>query len=125
MLNLNGKPLIAWTIEETLMSKYIDNIVISTDDENVINFSKNYKRINTPFIRPKELSSDKASSLDVLLHTLSFFKSSGWLLFRFIIRFIYVDVSFFATCIQSYFCGESMHPNFCYCPFNHSFLFIY
>ena len=66
MLDLNGKPLIAWTIEQTLKSKYIDKIVISTDDENIINLSKDYKRVNAPFIRPKELSSDKASTLDVV-----------------------------------------------------------
>ena len=77
MLDLNGKPLIAWTIEQTLKSKYIDKIVISTDDENIINLSKDYKRVNAPFIRPKELSSDKASSLDVVLHALSFYRANG------------------------------------------------
>ena len=39
MLDLNQKPLIAWTIEEALKSKYIDNIIISTDDEKIINLS--------------------------------------------------------------------------------------
>ena len=68
MLDLKEKPLIAWTIEEALKSKYIDNIIISTDDENIINLSKQYKGINIPFIRPKELSSDRATSLDVVLH---------------------------------------------------------
>jgi CMP-N,N'-diacetyllegionaminic acid synthase len=75
MLDLKEKPLIAWTIEEALKSKYIDNIIISTDDENIINLSKQYKGINVPFVRPKELSSDKATSLDVVLHALNYYSS--------------------------------------------------
>ena len=76
MLDLKGKPLIAWTIEEALKSKYIDNIIISTDDENIINLSKHYKGINVPFIRSKKLSSDKATSLDVVLHALNYYSSN-------------------------------------------------
>lgn len=76
MLDLKGKPLITWTIEEALKSKYIDNIIISTDDENIINLSKQYKGINVPFVRPKELSSDKATSLDVVLHALNYYSSN-------------------------------------------------
>ena len=76
MLDLKEKPLIAWTIEEALKSKYIDNIIISSDDENIINFSKQYKEINVPFIRPKELSTDKANSLDLVLHALNFYRSN-------------------------------------------------
>jgi len=76
MLDLKGKPLIAWTIEEALKSNYIDNIIISTDDENIINLSRQYKGINVPFVSPKELSSDKATSLDVVLHALNYYSSN-------------------------------------------------
>lgn len=76
MLDLKGKPLIAWTIEEAIKSKYIDELIISTDDESIISFSKKYSRIIIPFTRPKELSSDKSVSLDVLLHALEFYKSN-------------------------------------------------
>lgn len=77
MLDLGGKPLIAWTIEEAVKSKYIDNIIISTDDEEIIILAKKYKRINIPFIRSENLSSDKATTLDVILHSLDFYKSKG------------------------------------------------
>ena len=77
MLVLGEKPLIAWTIEEALEAKYIDDVIISTDDENIINLSKQYKGINVPFVRSKELSSDKATSLDVVLHALNYYSSCG------------------------------------------------
>lgn len=74
MLNLGGKPLISWTIEEALKSKYLDNVIISTDDLDIINLFQKYNGINIPFIRPKELSSDDTSSVDVILHALDFYK---------------------------------------------------
>lgn len=77
MLDLMGKPLIAWTIEEALKSKYIDRIILSTDDEKAISLSKQYNGIDIPFVRPKKLSSDKATSLDVVLHALDFCSSNN------------------------------------------------
>ena len=42
LLNLGDKPLVAWTIEEAVKSKYIDQIIISTDDEKIIELAKKY-----------------------------------------------------------------------------------
>ena len=42
ILDLAGKPLIAWTIEAALNSKYIDKIVVSTDDEKILDISSQY-----------------------------------------------------------------------------------
>jgi len=39
---LLGKPLIAWTIEQALASKYLDRVVVSTDDEEIAEVSKKY-----------------------------------------------------------------------------------
>lgn len=75
-LKLNGKPLISWTIESAMKSIYIDEIAISTDDEDIIEIAKSYK-INVPFLRPEELSSDKASTMDVVFHTIENYKSIG------------------------------------------------
>ena len=45
-INLHGKPLFIWTVEEALKSKYLDKIIISTDDNTIINFSKKIKKAN-------------------------------------------------------------------------------
>lgn len=70
---LCGKPLIAWTIEAALKSKYIEKTVVSTDCEKIAEVSRRYGA-EIPFIRPDELASDTATTLDVVLHSLEFYK---------------------------------------------------
>tara|TARA_B100000767_G_scaffold230827_1_gene222020 strand:- start:327 stop:1028 length:702 start_codon:yes stop_codon:yes gene_type:complete len=72
--NLGGKPLIVWTIEAALSSKYITKIVVSTDDNEISNLSKEsgVSVIN----RPKNLASDASTSESVILHALDFLKST-------------------------------------------------
>lgn len=76
-LDLCGKPLFIWTIDEALKSKYIDTIIVSTDDKNIINLSKNYNGVEVPFVRPDFLSTDSSTSTDVILHALEYYKSIG------------------------------------------------
>lgn len=74
ILPLAGIPLIAWTIDAALKSKYIDRVVVSTDDEEIMCVSKQFGA-EAPFVRPVELASDTATSTDVVLHALNFFKN--------------------------------------------------
>lgn len=67
--NLNGKPLIAWTIDAALRSKYIDRTVVSTDDEEIMNYSTEFGA-EVPFLRPHYLAKDDSSSVDVILDAL-------------------------------------------------------
>ena len=68
LLDLCGKPLIAWSIEAALKSKYISKVIVSSDDEEILNIAKEYK---ADFIkRPDELASDTATTFDALNHTL-------------------------------------------------------
>jgi len=76
VIELNGKPLIAWTIEAAKKSKYIDEIILSTDSEKIAKIASKY-RINIPFIRPTNLSSDKARSIDVLIHAVNSMKENN------------------------------------------------
>lgn len=67
--NLAGKPLIAWTIEEAKKSKFIDRIVLSSEDEEIIEVAKEYG-CDVPFIRPIHLAQDDTPGIDPLLHAL-------------------------------------------------------
>jgi N-acylneuraminate cytidylyltransferase len=62
---LCGKPLIAWTIEQAKSCSDIDRIVVSTDDSEIAEIAKKYGA-EVPFIRPAELASDTASTIDVI-----------------------------------------------------------
>jgi len=73
---LLGKPLIAWTIEEAKKSKYIDKIVVSTDDEEIARISREIGS-DVPFIRPKEFASDTSKTSDVVIHALDFFENQN------------------------------------------------
>ncbi len=73
---LNGKPLIAWTIETALQSKYIDHIVVSTDNEKIATISKQFKA-SVPFLRPKELAQDDSKSIDAILHCINWLKGNN------------------------------------------------
>jgi CMP-N,N'-diacetyllegionaminic acid synthase len=68
---LGGKPLIAWTIETAKASKYIDKIVVSTDDIEIKQISEKFGA-EVPFIRPDYLSHDTATSFDVVKHAIEF-----------------------------------------------------
>ncbi len=69
LLLADGKPLIAWTILAAQESKVIDELVLSSDDSEIIEVAKAWG-CSAPFRRPDELASDTASSIDVILHAL-------------------------------------------------------
>ena len=73
---LNGKPLISYSIECALDVTTPDKICVTTDDEDVIKIGLN-QEVPAPFKRPAELSTDKASSFDVLKHALDFYEGKG------------------------------------------------
>lgn len=73
---LNGKPLIAWTIEQAKKSKLIDNIFISTDSKEIAEVCEIYGQCVTEF-RPAYLATDNSSSMDVIAYTLEKLKSDG------------------------------------------------
>lgn len=68
VLDLVGKPLIAWTIEAAKQSKYIDKILVSSDDAEILQIAGDL-RVDT-IKRPKELASDTATTVAVIEHVL-------------------------------------------------------
>ena len=79
IIDVCGKPLIYYSIEPALKAKeagIIDEVIVSTDDEEIADISRRYGA-NVPFLRPNELSDDKAKSVDLMIHAHDFFASKG------------------------------------------------
>lgn len=66
---LAGKPLVSWTIEQARLSQYIDDVIVSTDSEEVSEICQKYGA-GVPFLRPKELAQDDTDMIDVIQHAL-------------------------------------------------------
>lgn len=73
---LCGKPLIAYSIDVARAFVDDEHICVSTDSEEIKKVVENYG-LNVPFIRPDSLATDTATSNDVLIHALNFFKLNG------------------------------------------------
>ncbi len=72
ILLLNGKPLIAWTIEAAIESGVFDEIVVNTDCHDIATIAKEYGA-KVPFIRPSHLAEDHTPTIDVIKHTLEWY----------------------------------------------------
>lgn len=64
---LCGHPLIAYTISAARKSRYIDDVVVTTDSEDIAAAALRYGA-EVPFLRPAELSGDTSRSIDALVH---------------------------------------------------------
>ena len=62
-----GKPMIAWSIEAAISSNLFDQIVVSTDDQEIAKIAESLGA-NVPFIRPEKISDDFATTTDVIAH---------------------------------------------------------
>lgn len=67
---LSGKPLIVWTIEEAKKSKYIDYLILSSEDKEIISIAKDWG-CEVPFVRPKEIASDDTPGIEPILHAIN------------------------------------------------------
>ena len=70
---LRKKELIFWPINAANKSKYVDDVIVSTDCPKISKISKNYGA-QVPFLRPKKLAQDKSTSFDGIKHCLNFLK---------------------------------------------------
>ena len=68
---LAEKPLIAWTIEAALQSKYVDRGIVSSDSPEILEVSRRFGA-DAPFVRPAHLATDLAKQEDALLHAMAF-----------------------------------------------------
>ncbi len=84
ILNCAGKPLIAWTIEAALKAKFIDKVLVSTDCKEIASIAEKYGAW-VPFIRPEELATDNASTVDVVKHVITWIKNNNQQLYTIIV----------------------------------------
>ncbi len=70
VLPLAGRPLIGWSIAAALASDAVRRVVVSTDDPEITEVAR-AEGAEVPFLRPAELASDTATSVDVLRHALT------------------------------------------------------
>ncbi len=71
VLPLHGKPLIAWPIDLAHSVSRIDRVVVSTDDDEIMNIAKEHGA-EVPFKRPAELATDEVPTLPVIQHALAY-----------------------------------------------------
>ena len=72
--NFKGKPLIQWTIETALNSKYIKKLIVSTDSHEIVKVSEKFGAI-VPYMRPKNLALDNSPTIELVLDLLNNDKS--------------------------------------------------
>lgn len=72
----HGKPLITYSIEVAIASKLFDEVIVSTDDEEIAKIAKKHGA-KVPFIRPTELSGDFTGTGAVVNHAIEFLRNQG------------------------------------------------
>ncbi len=70
---LCGKPLLAWSIESALKSRYVDEVLVSTDGDEIAGVAAKFGA-KVPFRRPAELSGDEATTLSAVEHALAYYQ---------------------------------------------------
>lgn len=69
VLDLDGKPMIAWTLEAAAGSAFIDRCIVSTDDQEIAEVARQHGG-DVPFMRPPKHARDESTTLDVALHAI-------------------------------------------------------
>lgn len=73
--DLNGYPVLAYSIAAAKLTKKINRVIVSTDSDHYAKIAKNYGA-EVPFLRPKQFSGDKSTDRDFFLHAIDWFKNN-------------------------------------------------
>ncbi|USK59569.1 cytidylyltransferase domain-containing protein [Peribacillus asahii] len=76
IFEVNGLPLIQYTIDEAKKSEFLDRVVVSTDDKEI---EEVVRKIGgeVPFLRPSELATDNSKTIDAMLHVINGLEEAG------------------------------------------------
>lgn len=72
---IGGKPMLHYCVKAALDAKLVDKVIVSTDDEEIAEIAKK-SGADVPFVRPKEHSTDTATSEQVLVHCVNWLKEN-------------------------------------------------
>jgi CMP-N-acetylneuraminic acid synthetase len=73
--SVNGKPLLAYSIEHALESKYIQRTIVSTDSEYYADIARSFQA-EVPFLRPAAIAMDHSTDLEVFEHALNWLRKN-------------------------------------------------
>ena len=73
---LNGKPLLAYTAEVALRSRLLSEVIVSTDDDDIMSVAKKLG-VKVPFKRPVELARDDTPTIEVIFHALKWYEDQN------------------------------------------------
>ena len=82
---INNHPLISYSIEAAKKSKYIDDIIVSSDSKKICKVANSYGA-KTPFLRPKFLAKDKTASVTSLIHAVKTYEKISNINYDYIIE---------------------------------------
>lgn len=71
-----GKPLLQYTIDAAAKSRYINHVMLSSEDSEIRAFAER-NQVDTRYIRPGELATDEATTMQAVLHALDWLESQG------------------------------------------------
>lgn len=72
-----GKPLITWSVKAALESKYVDRVIVSTEDDNTVTLAR-LAGAEVPFKRPDCLATSSTSTMTVIKHALDKLEFEGY-----------------------------------------------
>jgi len=73
----NGKPMIAWSIEAALHSQMFDQVIVSTDDQEIADVARQFGA-QVPFMRPATLADDHTGTSAVVRHAIDWVLQQQW-----------------------------------------------
>jgi CMP-N,N'-diacetyllegionaminic acid synthase len=69
VLQVAGRPLLAWSVDAARAARSVDRLVLSSDDDAIMAAARSCG-CEVPFVRPAALASDTAATIDVVMHAL-------------------------------------------------------
>ena len=76
IVDLMGRPLVAWTIQQALDSNVVDYVHVSTDDEKISETAIKFGA-HSDFLRPKDISGDVIGTREAILHSIATLEALG------------------------------------------------